>query len=160
MISGQVGDGMKINIAVAAILTGIVTSLTGATAPSARNLEEMLATDKAAWSRISGSICSSCGSEKAAARSVLTNPIAVLAAAPRLPSSAVAYNIPQPKVRTAGFHIRYASFQRRRAQRYVHRMAKERHRYARPELKQGIHVSNLSKISIDRTLSEDLIRPN
>lgn len=150
---------MKFNIAVAAaVLTGIVTLLTGALAPSARDLRELRATDKATWNRLNGSICSGCGSEKASVRSVLTDPIAVLAAAPRPPSDAIGYNTPQPKVRTAGSYVRYASLHRRRTQRYAARMRKERHHYASLKFKRRIQVAEFSKRAIESVREEEAIR--
>jgi hypothetical protein len=150
---------MKFNIAViAAVLTGIVTSMTGALAPSARSLQELRAADTVSWNRISGSICDSCRSEKTSVRSVLTDPVAVLAAAPRPSTNAIGYNPPQPTVRAAGSYRRYASLRRRDTQRYAAKIRKPLHRYAGLKYKRRLQFAELHGRDVENA-QEESIRP-
>lgn len=150
---------MKFNIAViAAILTGIVTSLTGALAPSARSLQELRAADTVSWNRLSGSICDGCRSEKTSARSILTDPIAVLAGASRPTFNRIVSNPPEPAVRAAGSDVRHASLRRRDVQRSAARIRKERHRLASLKFKRRVQVAELGQRSVETPQGEEPVR--
>ena len=149
---------MKFNIAItAAVLAAVLTSLTSALAPSARGLRQLREADKANWNRLSESVCLGCGSEKASTRAVLTDPIAVLAAAPRSTSFAVADNSALPKVRVAGTYRRYASLRRNNTQRHAARMRKERDHLASLKLKYRIKLATLTQRSLESVREEEAI---
>ena len=147
---------MKLNIAItAAALAAILTSLTSALAPSARGLREA---DKALWSRLSGSICSGCESEKSSTRSAQTDPIAVLAAGPRSTTAAVSKIEQQPKVRVAEPNRGYVSLHRSYARRYAVRMRKKRDHLASLKLRNRVQIAVASERVPDRISQEQATR--
>lgn len=148
---------MNINIAVtAAVLAAVLTSLTSVLAPSARGLREV---DKVTWSRLSGSICTGCGSEKAFSRPALTDPVAVLAAAPRSTTAEVGATAQQPRARIAGPYRRYASLHRRHAHRYGSRTRRQRDHFASLKHTHRIQIAAVSERPLEGMGEKDTTRP-